>query len=68
MFNPTGLNNYGKVFFEETPHKSSKSDQITQDQSSYQGHLKKKEPHMIIQIAYISAALGAVSFQKASSR
>jgi hypothetical protein len=35
-------------FFEEKPRKSSKSDQITQDQSKYAGDLKSKDPNMMI--------------------
>ena len=42
-------------FFKENPHNSSKSDQITQDQSYYEGKLKPKEPNMMIQFARINS-------------
>jgi hypothetical protein len=43
-----------KGVLEENPHKSSKSDQITQDKSYYEGNLKSKEPTMMIQFARIN--------------
>jgi hypothetical protein len=44
--------------FRVKPFKSSKSYQITQDQSYYEGNLKSKEPTMIIQFARITYAWG----------
>jgi hypothetical protein len=39
---------------EGKPCKSSKIDQITQDQSYYEGNLTSKEPNMMIQFARIT--------------
>jgi hypothetical protein len=55
-----------KGVLEENPYKLSKSDQITQDQSYYEGNRKSKEPTMMIQFARISAARREAAIMLAS--
>jgi hypothetical protein len=42
------------MVLEENPHKLSKSDRITQDQSKYQGNIKPEDPNMMIRFARIT--------------
>jgi hypothetical protein len=48
-----GLNDYVEGFWKKT-RINHLSDQITQDQSKYQGNLKLKDPNMMIQFARIT--------------